>query len=31
VTWGMVPGCVLVLAATALITGFNPFKAASAS
>ncbi len=31
VTWGMVPGCVLVLAATAQITGFNPFKAALAS
>ena len=29
VTWGMLPGCVLVLAATALITGFNPFKGAS--
>lgn len=29
VTWGMVPGCLLVLAATALITGFNPFKSAS--
>lgn len=28
VTWGMAPGCVLVLTATALITGFNPFKAA---
>ena len=28
VTWGMLPGCVLVLAATTLITGFNPFKAA---
>ncbi len=27
VTWGMVPGCVLVLTATALITGFNPFRA----
>jgi len=27
VTWGMAPGCVLVLAATALITGFNPFRA----
>jgi drug/metabolite transporter (DMT)-like permease len=27
VTWGMLPGCVLVLAATALITGFNPFRA----
>jgi drug/metabolite transporter (DMT)-like permease len=26
VTWGMVPGCVLVLTATALITGFNPFR-----
>lgn len=31
VTWGMAPGCVLVLAATALITGFNPFKAARGS
>lgn len=31
VTWGMAPGCVLVLAATALITGFNPFKAARSS
>jgi drug/metabolite transporter (DMT)-like permease len=29
VTWGMLPGCVLVLAATALITGFNPFRAAA--
>ncbi len=28
VTWGMAPGCVLVLAATALITGFNPFRQA---
>ena len=28
ITWGMLPGCLLVLAATALITGFNPFKAA---
>ena len=28
VTWGMAPGCVLVLTATALITGFNPFSAA---
>ena len=28
VTWGMVPGCVLVLAATTLITGFNPFRGA---
>ena len=27
VTWGMAPGCVLVLTATALTTGFNPFKA----
>lgn len=27
VTWGMAPGCVLVLTATALITGFNPFRA----
>jgi len=26
VTWGMAPGCVLVLLATALITGFNPFS-----
>ena len=26
VTWGMAPGCVLVLTATALITGFNPFR-----
>jgi drug/metabolite transporter (DMT)-like permease len=26
VTWGMAPGCVLVLAATALITGFNPLR-----
>ena len=25
ITWGMAPGCVLVLTATALITGFNPF------
>ena len=31
VTWGMAPGCVLVLTATALITGFNPFKAARGS
>lgn len=29
VTWGMLPGCVLVLAATALITGFNPFRVAA--
>lgn len=28
VTWGMAPGCVLVLTATALITGFNPFRKA---
>ncbi|RYF36251.1 MAG: DMT family transporter [Comamonadaceae bacterium] len=28
VTAGMLPGCVLVLAATALITGFNPFRGA---
>jgi drug/metabolite transporter (DMT)-like permease len=27
VTASMLPGCVLVLAATALITGFNPFRA----
>ncbi len=27
VTAGMLPGCLLVLAATALITGFNPFRA----
>ncbi|HYW57417.1 MAG TPA: DMT family transporter [Polaromonas sp.] len=26
VTWGMVPGCMLILAATAMITGFNPFR-----
>jgi len=26
VTWGMAPGCVLVLTATALITGFNPLR-----
>ena len=26
VTWGMLPGCLLVLAATSLITGFNPFR-----
>lgn len=26
-TAGMVPGCVLVLLATALVTGFNPFQA----
>ncbi|MEO7391340.1 MAG: EamA family transporter [Ramlibacter sp.] len=29
VTAGMLPGCLLVLAATALVTGFNPFKGAS--
>ena len=28
VTAGMLPGCLLVLAATALVTGFNPFKGA---
>lgn len=28
VTAGMLPGCLLVLLATALITGFNPFRAA---
>ena len=28
VTAGMLPGCLLVLAATALVTGFNPFQAA---
>lgn len=28
VTAGMLPGCLLVLVATALITGFNPFRAA---
>lgn len=28
VTAGMLPGCLLVLAATALITGFNPFRSA---
>ncbi|MDB5744744.1 MAG: protein of unknown function transrane [Polaromonas sp.] len=28
VTASMLPGCLLVLAATALITGFNPFKGA---
>ena len=28
VTLAMLPGCLLVLAATALITGFNPFKGA---
>lgn len=28
VTASMLPGCVLVLAATALITGFNPFRGA---
>lgn len=27
VTAGMLPGCLLVLAATALVTGFNPFAA----
>jgi drug/metabolite transporter (DMT)-like permease len=27
VTAGMLPGCLLVLAATALVTGFNPFRA----
>ena len=26
VTLGMLPGCLLVLAATALVTGFNPFR-----
>ena len=26
VTWGMAPGCALILGATALITGFNPFR-----
>jgi drug/metabolite transporter (DMT)-like permease len=26
VTAGMLPGCLLVLAATALVTGFNPFR-----
>jgi drug/metabolite transporter (DMT)-like permease len=29
VTAGMLPGCLLVLMATALVTGFNPFKAVS--
>lgn len=29
VTAGMLPGCLLVLVATALITGFNPFRGAS--
>ncbi len=28
VTLGMLPGCLLVLLATALITGFNPFRSA---
>jgi drug/metabolite transporter (DMT)-like permease len=28
VTAGMLPGCLLVLGATALVTGFNPFKGA---
>ena len=28
VTAGMLPGCLLVLAATALVTGFNPFRGA---
>ncbi len=28
VTAGMLPGCLLVLLATALVTGFNPFRAA---
>jgi drug/metabolite transporter (DMT)-like permease len=28
VTASMLPGCLLVLAATALITGFNPFRGA---
>jgi len=27
VTAGMLPGCLLILAATALVTGFNPFRA----
>jgi drug/metabolite transporter (DMT)-like permease len=31
VTWGMAPGCVLVLTATALITGFNPFRKSDGS
>lgn len=26
VTPGMVPGCLLILAASAMITGFNPFR-----
>ena len=26
VTAGMLPGCLLVLAAMALVTGFNPFR-----
>ena len=30
VTAGMLPGCLLVLAATALVTGFNPFRRALA-
>jgi drug/metabolite transporter (DMT)-like permease len=29
VTAGMLPGCLLVLGATALVTGFNPFRGAS--
>jgi drug/metabolite transporter (DMT)-like permease len=29
VTAGMLPGCLLVLMATALVTGFNPFRALS--
>lgn len=29
VTAGMLPGCLLVLAATALVTGFNPFRGAA--
>jgi drug/metabolite transporter (DMT)-like permease len=28
VTAGMLPGCLLVLGATALVTGFNPFNGA---
>ena len=28
VTAGMLPGCVLILLATALVTGFNPFRGA---
>lgn len=28
ITLGMLPGCVLILLATALITGFNPFRGA---